>query len=157
QLAQLDDNRAPNEMDGRPFVKPLYSVLAKHPIKDATWFVAPDHGFTRDEKGRLLAFPYMGEVPVMFYNVSAFKKAGIQPTTPDRSWSGLQGQLVDLANKATRQCPVTSDQPVSINLENLAAVNNQFFTSQQPAASGKGKAKAAPAGGPSFTFDTVYV
>src|SRR5690606_23852513 len=42
----------------------------------------------------------------------------------------------------------TSDQPVSINLENLAAVNNQFFMSNK-----NGKAKGAA----SFSFDTVYV
>jgi len=147
-LVQLDARRSPDAHDGHNNVKPLHTLSAKHAIKDIKWFVHPENGFARDDKGRLMAFPYMAEVPVMFYNVAAFKKAGLQPAQPLRAWSDLQGQLVDLANKATRTCPATSDQPVSINLENLAAVNNQYFTSNQ-----NGKAK----GTPSFAFDTVYV
>lgn len=147
-LVQLEARRSPDQHDGHSNVKALHSLLAKHPIKDAKWFVHPENGFARDDKGRLMAFPYMAEVPVMYYNIGAFKKAGLKPEVPNRAWSELQGQLVDLANRATRNCPATSDQPVSINLENLAAVNNQFFTSNQ-----NGKAK----GTPSFSFDTVYV
>ncbi|WP_301117334.1 extracellular solute-binding protein [Pusillimonas sp. (ex Stolz et al. 2005)] len=147
-LVQLEFRRSPAQNDGHSGVKPLHALLAKYPIKDAKWFVHPENGFARDDKGRLMAFPYMAEVPVMFYNIEAFKKAGLKPEKPRREWSELQGQLVDLANRATRNCPATSDQPVSINLENLAAVNNQFFTSNN---NGKGK------GAPSFAFDTVYV
>lgn len=147
-LVQLEARRSPAADDGHSNVKPLHSLLAKYPIKDAKWFVHAENGFARDDKGRLMAFPYMAEVPVMYYNISAFKKAGLKPEVPNRDWSQLQGQLVDLANRATRDCPATSDQPVSINLENLAAVNNQFFTSNK-----NGSAKGAP----SFSFDTVYV
>lgn len=147
-LVQLDARRSPEAHDGHNNVKPLYPLLTKYPVKDAKWFVHPENGFARDDKGRLMAFPYMAEVPVMYYNIAAFKKAGLKPEAPNRDWSLLQGQLVDLANRATRDCPATSDQPVSINLENLAAVNNQFFTSNK-----NGSAKGAP----SFSFDTVYV
>lgn len=147
-LVQLDARRSPDAHDGNTNVKPLHSLLAKYPIKNIKWFVHSENGFARDDKGRLMAFPYMAEVPVMFYNVAAFKKAGLNPPAPQRAWSELQGQLVDLANKATRYCPATSDQAVSINLENLAAVNNQFFTGNH-----NGKSKAVP----SFEFDTVYV
>lgn len=143
-LVQLDDNRSPDEQAGRPYIKPLHTLLAKYPLKQADWFIAADSGLLRDGKGRLMAFPFMLEVPVMYYNIDAFKKAGISPGVPDRSWSGLQGQLVDLANKATRYCPAANDQPAELNLENLAAVNNQFFTG--------GKSNT-----PSFAFDSVYV
>src|SRR3546814_15439792 len=73
--------------------------------------------FARDSKGRLVAFPYMVDVPVMYYNVDAFKKADLKPAVPRRAWSGLQDQLVTLANNGSRNCPLTSDQTVS---------NNQF-------------------------------
>lgn len=153
-LVQLDDNRNPDAIAKRSYILPMYSLLAKHPIKDAKWFVAADAGFMRDAKGRLLALPYMVNVPVMFYNISAFQKAGIVPAEPQRSWPGLQDQLVNLANKATRYCPLVTDQPVSVNLENLAAVNNQFYaTNENGRKVPKGKAAAQPA----FDFDVMYV
>lgn len=146
-LVQIDDNRDPESLANRNYIMPLHTLLAKYPIKDANWFVAPQNLSMRDAKGRLLAFPYMIDVPVMYYNHEAFKKAGLQPAVPDRSWMGLQDQLVELANKATRYCPATTDQSVSVNLENLAAVNNQFFTAGDNGTKGV----------PSFSFDITFV
>lgn len=147
-LVQIDDNRDPEALSVQKHITPLYALLKKHPIKHAKWFAAPQNLSMRDDQGRLLAFPYMIDVPVMFYNIRAFEKAGIKPMVPQRSWYALQEQLVDLANKATRNCPATTDQPVSVNLENLAAVNNQFFTS------GENGTKGQMA---SFSFDTTFV
>jgi multiple sugar transport system substrate-binding protein len=147
-LLQIDDNRDPESLAGQKHIAPLYTLLARYPIKHAQWFVAPQNLSMRDARGRLLAFPYMIDVPVMFYNIQAFEKAGMTPAVPQRSWYGLQEQLVDLANKATRNCPAITDQSVSVNLENLAAVNNQFFTS---ADNGTKSQSAA------FTFDTTFV
>src|SRR5690606_2453041 len=117
QLVQLDDDRTPDEMAKRKDILPMYSLLAKHPIKNAKWFLSEKNTFARDNSGRLVAFPYMVDVPVMFYNLSSFKKAGLQSTAPSRAWNELQAQLVTLANNGSRKCPLTSDQPVSINLE----------------------------------------
>lgn len=147
-LAQLDDHRSQNDLASRDYVQPLHALLAKHPIKDAKWFLSEQNTYLRDTKNRLLAFPYMTEVPVMFYNLDAFKTAGITPPVPQRAWSGLQDQLVSLANNGSRKCPLTSDQSVSVNLENLAAVNNQPYTT-----SGNGLVKGTPA----FQFDVIYI
>ena len=148
-LVQLDENRLPEEVAGRKYITPLYSLLAKHPIKDAKWFLDDSNTFMRDSKNRLLAFPYMVDVPVMYYNIDAFKKAGIKPAEADRSWQGLQDQLVSLANGGSRRCPMVTDQTVSVNLENLAAVNNQPLTSSENGLKGKGD--------PVFAFDTLFV
>jgi len=146
-LAQLEENRAPDG-GARPYVQPLHALLATHPVKNAKWFLSGENAFAHDSRGRLLAFPYMAEVPVMYYNTDAFKKANLKPQ-PERSWSGLQDQLVTLANNGSRSCPLTSDQPVSINLENLAAVNNQPYTSESNGLKGKGT--------PAFLFDVMFV
>ncbi|MDS1141895.1 extracellular solute-binding protein [Pusillimonas sp. SM2304] len=149
QLVQLDDDRAPDEVAGRSYIQPLNTLLAKHPIKDAKWFLDDKNTFARDSKGRLVAFPYMVDIPVMFYNIDAFKKADLKPTVPQRNWASLQDQLVTLANNGSRKCPLTSDQPVSVNLENLAAVNNQLYASNDNGLKGKGK--------PAFSFDVLYI
>ncbi len=146
-LAQLEENRAPDG-GARSYVQPLHALLATHPIKNAKWFISGNNAFAHDSKGRPVAFPYMAEVPVMYYNIDAFKKADLPPQ-PQRSWSGLQDQLVTLANNGSRSCPLTSDQPVSINLENLAAVNNQPYTSEGNGLKGRGT--------PAFLFDVMYV
>ena len=169
-LVQLDDNHAPDELAQRSYILPLYQLLAKYPIKNVKWFLAPEHAFMRDSRGRLLAFPYMVDIPVMYYNIGAFKTAGLNPATPQRTWIGLQGQLVQLANHGSRKCPLTSDEPVSIHLENLAAVNNQLYLTDDNGLAVKSSPKAkyhyshgkkvrveTSAGAPSFPLDLLYI
>ncbi|TAL81152.1 MAG: extracellular solute-binding protein [Candidimonas sp.] len=148
-LVQLSDDHSPDELVSRSYVLPLHTILAKYPIKGVKWFVSPERAAVRDAKGRLLAFPYMMDIPVMYYNIDAFKQAHIEPALPARTWIGLQGQLVKVANANSRSCPYTTDIPVSINLENLAAVNNQFYTTDDNGL----KAKSSP----SFPLDLMYV
>lgn len=148
-LAQIGDSHTLEEISERAYVQPLYTLQKTGPLKSVRWFVASDNAFIHDPKGRLMAFPSMLEVPVMYYNQDAFKKAGLAPAVPQRTWMDLQGQLVNLANHGSRQCPLASDLPVSINLENLAAVNNQLYASADNGLKAKGL--------PSFSFDTTYV
>lgn len=143
-LVQLPETTGLDDVATRTYIRPMYQLLANAPMKEATWFLPSENNFMHDTKGRLLALPLMAEIPVMFYNTAAFEKAEIEGGKPSRAWSELQGQLVRVANNATRRCPITSDQPVSINLENLAAVNKQFY----PGGAGQQQG---------FSFNSLYV
>ena len=148
-LAQIGDSYTLYDIAQRSYVQPFHALQKSAAFKNAHWFVSSDNAFIHDEKGQLMAFPYMLEVPVMYYNQDAFKKAGLTPAVPQRTWMDLQGQLVTMANRGSRKCPLTSNLPVSINLENLAAVNNQFYASADNGLKAKGL--------PSFSFDSTYV
>lgn len=143
QLVQLDEAYIPDMVAKRKYLVPLHALMQKHPIK-IDWFLPTKNGAARDSKGNLQAFPFMLDVPVMYYNIDSFKKANISPATPNRSWMALQDQVVEAANNGSRQCPITSDQSVSINLENLAAVNNQPYVNTVK-------------GGQAFKFNTMYI
>lgn len=143
-LFEMGETSGLDDVAQRRYILPAYSLMAKAPIKTTDWFLPAANNFMHDAKGRMLALPFMAEIPVMFYNEEAFKKAGLNPAVPARAWHELQAQLVTLANNGSRRCPLTSDQAVSINLENLAAVNKQFYA-------GGPKSKAG------FEFDALYI
>lgn len=148
-LAQMGDTHSLDEIAGRSYVQPFYTLEKLPALKGVRWFLSSDNAFVRDPKGQLMAFPSMLQIPVMYYNQDAFKKAKLNPPIPQRTWMQLQAQLVTLANNGSRSCPLTSDLPVSINLENLAAVNNQLYASADNGLKAKGL--------PSFSFDSTYV
>ncbi|HEX7386149.1 MAG TPA: extracellular solute-binding protein [Castellaniella sp.] len=148
-LAQMGDNHSLDDIAGRPYVQPFYTLEKLPALKNVRWFLSSDNAFVRDPKGQLMAFPSMLRIPVMYYNEDAFKKAKLNPPVPQRTWMELQAQLVTLANNGSRSCPLTSNLPVSINLENLAAVNNQLYASADNGLKAKGL--------PSFSFDSTYV
>ncbi|WP_144638501.1 extracellular solute-binding protein [Bordetella genomosp. 13] len=149
-LLQLDDNHSPEVVAEHRDILPMHELLAKYPIKDANWFLPTTSSFTRDARGRLLAFPWMAEIPVMFYNLDQYKKAGLDPNKPARTWADLQGDLLKLRDVANSNCPYASSEQVSVHLENLAPINGQTYTSNE---NGLDKGRAAPA----LQFDTLYM
>jgi multiple sugar transport system substrate-binding protein len=126
-LVQIEDNRSPEVIAQHKNIIPLYDLLKLYPIADLNWFLPQTTGFMRDAKGRLLAFPFMAEIPVMFYNLDGYKKAGLDPTKPARTWPELQNQLLALRDKAHYECPFGISQQVNTHLENLAPLNNTLF------------------------------
>jgi len=140
-LVQIEDNRSPELIAQHKNIIPLYDLLKRHPIADLNWFLPQTTGYMRDPKGRLLAFPFMAEIPVMLYNLDGYTKAGLDPAKPARTWPELQNHLLALRDKAYYDCPFGISQQVNTHLENLAPVNNALFvtpgngldvTKQQP-------------------------
>ena len=126
-LVQIEDNRSPELIAQNKNIVPLFDLLKRYPISDLNWFLPQTTGFMRDAQGRLMAFPFMAEIPVMLYNLDGYKKAGLDSTKPARTWPELQNHLLALRDKAYYDCPFGISQQVNTHLENLAPINNAVF------------------------------
>jgi multiple sugar transport system substrate-binding protein len=126
-LIQLPDNRSPEMIAQHKDIIPLHQLLKQYPMRDANWFVTQTTGFMRDAQGRLMAFPYMAEIPVMFYNVDGYKKAGLDSNKPARTWPELQNHLLALRDNAHYQCPFATSHQVTTHLENTAPLNGALY------------------------------
>ena len=126
-LIQLPDNRSPEMIAQHKDIIPFHQLLKQYPMRDANWFVTQTTGFMRDGQGRLMAFPYMAEIPVMFYNVDGYKKAGLDANKPAKTWPELQNHLLILRDKAHYQCPFATSHQVTTHLENMAPLNGTMY------------------------------
>ncbi len=113
--------------------RPLFQVMAeaKEPFKASEISVDLKAGVA-DEKGRFYALPVAYSTPVLFYNKNAFRKAGLDPDKPPRTWWEMQetaGKLFDAGVK----CPYTSAWPTWIHIDNVSALSGA------PVASPKGE------------------
>jgi len=126
-LVQLPDNRSPEIIAQHKDILPLHQLLKQYPMKDANWFLSQTTGFMRDSQGRLMAFPYMAEIPIMFYNVSGYKKAGLDSNKPAKTWPELQIHLLALRDKGHYQCPFATSHQVTTHLENMAPINGALY------------------------------
>jgi multiple sugar transport system substrate-binding protein len=148
-LVQLADDRSPQAVAQHKDILPLYRLLAKYPIADASWFLERTTDFVRDSRGQLLAFPYMAEVPVLFYNRDMYRAAGLDADVPPATWPDLQAHLLKLRNDGNVRCPyITADQ-VKVHIENLAPINDEFFVTPD---NGLKSTRNL-----SFNFNTLYV
>lgn len=113
---------------GKQRYKPLYAVEKDAGIKldvaeHASPVVAP---VSVDAKGRLLGLPVALTTPVFFVNQDVFRKHGLDPANPPRTWAEVQdaaGKLID----AGVGCPLTVARPASVLIENTAAWHNEPF------------------------------
>lgn len=112
---------------------PLHVMMSKagQPMKDAD-FSGDIKANVVDAKGRLVALPVLYSTPVLFYNKNAFRKAGLDPEQPPKTWFEMQGML-DKLQEAGYACPYTTSWPVWVHVDNVSAISGV------PAMSDKGQ------------------
>ncbi len=103
--------------------KPLHEVMREAKEKFDASKLSPElrDGLT-DAKGQLFALPVAFSTPVLYVNKALFRKAGLDPENPPKTWFEAQeaaGKLADAGNS----CPFTTSWPVQVFIDNVSAWN----------------------------------
>jgi sn-glycerol 3-phosphate transport system substrate-binding protein len=80
-------------------------------------------GYYTDRTGTMLSFPFNSSTIVYYINKDAFKKAGLDPNKPPKTWK----EVVAAAEKLKaggESCPYTTGWPSWMNIENFSAWHN---------------------------------
>lgn len=103
-------------------IKPVYQVFSDAGIKfDESQFVPTVSGYYTDSKsGHLLSQPFNSSTPVLYYNKDAFKKAGLDPEQPPKTWQELAA-YTDKLKAAGMKCGYASGWQGWIQIENFSA------------------------------------
>jgi sn-glycerol 3-phosphate transport system substrate-binding protein len=75
-----------------------------------------------ETNGKLFSLPVAYSTPVLYINKAAFRKAGLNPDQPPKTWAETQetaGKLVD----AGSHCAFTTSWPAWVHVDNLSAWN----------------------------------
>ena len=110
-------------MASKASFKPLHEVMREAKVPFDAAKLAPE---LRDSlvnaMGQLFALPLAFSTPVLFINKEAFRKAGLDPESPPKTWADTQdaaGKLV----AAGSQCAYTTSWPAWILIDNISAWN----------------------------------
>jgi sn-glycerol 3-phosphate transport system substrate-binding protein len=125
-LALLDDDDTWTFFGTRPRFKSLPDLLKANGQRiDAGSFYPQIVDSVDDPRGRLQALPLALTLPVLFYNRDAFRKAGLDPAAPPKTWLEVQnaaGKLFDAGFK----CPLTSSRFAWVHVENVAVQHGEL-------------------------------
>jgi sn-glycerol 3-phosphate transport system substrate-binding protein len=105
-------------------IYPVYELM-----RDAHEPFSPDAylpavlGYYVDTHGNLLSFPFNASTPILYYNKSMFRDAGLDPNVPPRTWPELGAAAKKLRDRGVA-CGFTTSWPSWINVENLSAFHN---------------------------------
>jgi sn-glycerol 3-phosphate transport system substrate-binding protein len=75
-----------------------------------------------DAKGNLIALPVGLSTPILFINKAAFRKAGLDPEKPPKTWAEMQ-VAADKLFDAGSTCPYTTSWPAWVHIDNLSSWN----------------------------------
>ncbi|HTQ76587.1 MAG TPA: sn-glycerol-3-phosphate ABC transporter substrate-binding protein UgpB [Burkholderiales bacterium] len=130
-LVQVSEAGTEHMMAARRAVRPLWQLMAEeHERLDAAAFLPAVASYFADRGGRLLALPFNLATPILFYNKDAFRKAGLDPDRPPRTWYEMPKMMGALAS-AGYSCPFTTTWPAWVQVENMSAWHNQDFATRE--------------------------
>jgi len=105
-------------------IKPVQQMSeeAGKPL-DPKAFIGAVAGYYSSQDGKLISMPFNSSTVVFYYNKDAFKKAGLDPEKPPKTWEELAaaGQKLKAAGQ---ECGYTTSWPSWVQLETFSAWHN---------------------------------
>ncbi|KON80432.2 extracellular solute-binding protein [Azoarcus sp. PA01] len=118
-------------LGGKPRYKALAAVMREGGVPLPA--LKPPAIMTRaliDAKGQLLALPVGLSTPVLYINRGEFRRVGLNPDAPLKTWFELQQALGQLFDSGST-CPYTVSQPGRVMIENTSAWHNEPVSARQ--------------------------
>jgi sn-glycerol 3-phosphate transport system substrate-binding protein len=111
-------------MAAKGAVVPVHKLMkdADEPF-DPKAYIGPVAGYYTDSRGNMLSFPFNSSTAIFYWNKDAFKKAGLDPNKPPRTWK----EVVEFSEKlkaSGQQCAYTTSWPSWVHVENFSAWHN---------------------------------
>jgi sn-glycerol 3-phosphate transport system substrate-binding protein len=122
---QMFDAGSGDMMSAKSAIVPVSEVFRRAGLQfNPADFIAPARGYYGLPNGDLLSMPFNVSTTVLFYNKDAFRKAGLDPEKPPRTWP----ELIDAAKKVrstnAAPCGYTTTWLAWVMLEQLASRHN---------------------------------
>ena len=112
-------------------IKPVYEVMAQAGEKfDPKAYIPAVAGYYSTPTGQMLSFPFNSSTPVFYFNKDAFKKAGLDPANPPKTWPAVMAAAAKL-KVAGEKCGYTTGWPSWVQYETFSAWHDLPFASKQ--------------------------
>ena len=111
-------------MAAKGAIMPVYELMQQAGEDfDPDAYLSTVTGYYTDPEGNMLSMPFNSSTPVLYYNKEAFKKAGLDPDSPPKTWPEL-AEVVKKTQAAGYPCGLTTAWQSWVQLENFSAWHN---------------------------------
>jgi sn-glycerol 3-phosphate transport system substrate-binding protein len=118
-------------MAAKGAIKPVHQLMAEAGEKfDAKDYLSAVTGYYTTPDGKMLSMPFNSSTPVLYYNKDAFRKAGLDPNKPPRTWPEM-GEYGKKIQAAGYPCGFSTQWQQWILIENYSAWHNVPIGSKQ--------------------------
>jgi len=115
----------------KDFVYPVQNLMAEHGVPfEPEAFIPAVVGYYSLPDGRLGALPYNSSTAVLWYNKDAFRKAGLDPEKPPRTWYEVREAAKAIKEAGAAEIPLSAAWPTWTLFEQMAAIHNVPFATK---------------------------
>jgi sn-glycerol 3-phosphate transport system substrate-binding protein len=112
-------------MAAKGAIKPVYEVMAESGLPfDPKVYLPTVTGYYTTADGKMLSMPFNSSTPVLYYNVDMFKKAGLDPGKPPKTWPEVAEYSAKLVQSGACAAGFSTAWISWIHLENFSAWHN---------------------------------
>ena len=123
-IVQMFEAGTATMMSAKGAVYPAFELMKDNgqPFEPASYLAAVT-GYYTDKSGRMLSYPFNSSTPILYYNKDAFKKAGLDPETPPKTWKDIE-EFGKKLLASGQKCAFTTQWPSWVLMENFSALHN---------------------------------
>ena len=124
-IVQMFEVGTATMMAARTAIKPVYELAKETGVNlDPKNYVGGVRGYYSTADGKLVSMPFNSSTPITWYNKDAFKKAGLDPEKPPKTWEETReaAKKIKAANAAA--CGYSMAWPTWTQFENFSAIHN---------------------------------
>ncbi|KEG19870.1 sn-glycerol-3-phosphate ABC transporter substrate-binding protein UgpB [Bartonella bacilliformis] len=128
-LAQIYEIGTSTMMAAKGAIYPIYQLSADTGQKfDFSDYLPAISNYYSDVQGRMFSMPFNASTPLLFYNKDIFKKAGLDPEQPPKTWKDIENFSKKIIDSKVASCGFTMAYAAQwIGLENFSAFHNIPF------------------------------
>jgi sn-glycerol 3-phosphate transport system substrate-binding protein len=123
-IVQVNEIATATMMAAKGAIYPVYELMKdqQEPFSPSAYLPAIT-GYYADVSGNLLSFPFNASTPILYYNKTMFRDAGLDPGAAPKTWPELGEAAKRLRERGT-VCGFTTSWPSWIHIENFSAFHN---------------------------------
>ncbi|HEV8503190.1 MAG TPA: sn-glycerol-3-phosphate ABC transporter substrate-binding protein UgpB [Casimicrobiaceae bacterium] len=131
QIVQVFEVGTATMMAAKGAVKPVYQLMHEAGEKfDPKGFLGAVYGYYADTHGNLISMPFNSSTQVLYINDDAFKKAGLDPANPPKTWPEM-AQAMEKLKASGASCPFTTGWQAWVQLESFSAWHNVSYGTKE--------------------------
>ncbi len=131
QIVQVFEVGTATMMAAKGAVKPVYQLMAEAGEKfDPKSFLGAVSSYYSDTQGHLISMPFNSSTQVLYINKDAFKKAGLDPNQPPKTWPEV-GAAAEKLKASGMACGFTTGWQSWVQLESFSAWHNVPFSTEE--------------------------
>jgi sn-glycerol 3-phosphate transport system substrate-binding protein len=138
QIVQVFEVGTATMMAAKGAVKPVYQLMTESGEKfDPKAFLGAVSSYYSDTEGHLISMPFNSSTQVLYVNDDAFKKAGLDPANPPKTWPEVE-KAAEKLKAGGAQCSFTTGWQSWVQLESFSAWHNVPFATKENGLGGAG-------------------